>query len=77
MNTKQLIIALEYQAIKEYLDQMNPEGKSDAYLKRMRVLHRKLKRLAEDFQEAADIQPMESIEPPPPPGSVPPPDDDL
>ena len=77
MNTKQLIISLQYQAIKDYLEQMDPEGKSHAYKKRIKTLQRILERLTEDYWDAADIQAQDAIIPPPPPLIPPPPDDDL
>jgi hypothetical protein len=77
MNTKQLIISLEYHALKSYLEAMNPESKYHAYRKRIKALQRTLERLTEDYWDAADVEPMEAIIPPPPPPPPPPPDDDL
>ena len=77
MNTKQLIISIEYHALKAYIDRMKSDGKSHAYRRRIKVLLRVLERLTEDYWDAADVEPMGAIIPPPPPPPPPPPDDDF
>jgi hypothetical protein len=78
MTTKQIILSIEYYALKKYFDAGTKRLKkskkpTEAAKLALEELSTVMKGIARDYQAQSGVQPMDAIIPPPPP--PPPPED--